>query len=154
MHQAQYLLRRIYYGFDEKRLYFRFDAEASILKPAPTDKVHLNLYLVGETTWKMSIVLHGRVLAAHPDGSAAVAVLERETHSAGYELVSELGEVAIGQIVELAVERDLLGLKAGDEVYFYATLEVNHRQMERCPARQPMRLQVPQPNFETKQWLV
>ena len=42
----------------------------------------------------------------------------------------------------------------GREAYFCATLEVNGREVERCPTRTPIRTEVPAPNYETKMWVV
>ena len=195
MHQAQYLVRRLFHGFDSQAFYFRIDADAGILKPAEGDEVTQNLHLVTPVTWVVRIPLrHGgeAATAAGTGGSGAggsigtqsspfglplsaatpppmpmgaqprqhgaadarvTATLMREVGSV-LERVKTTGPAAAGQVVELAVPFTDLRLEPGREVYFYATLEVNGREVERCPARTPIRTEVPAPNYETKMWVV
>jgi alpha-amylase/alpha-mannosidase (GH57 family) len=153
MHQAQYLIRRVFYGFDEEHFYFRFDADHNILKPAPDDKVTLNLFLLTPQTWKLTLVLHGRATETDPHAKTAPALLEVENHSV-FESKGEIDSVAIGQIIEVALPFSAIHLAPESELYFYATLEVNGRQLERCPIRTPLRVTVPHPDYESRMWLV
>lgn len=153
MHQAQYLIRRLYYGFDEASLYFRIDGDTTILKPSANDRVALNIYLVTPATWKITIALQGKVNGASTDPGDKIAVLSRE-ESNRFEQVGVVTDVSVGQIVELGIPFKELELKGGDEMYFYVTLEVNGREVERCPVRSPLRMEVPTEDFETKKWVV
>lgn len=153
MHQAQYLIRRVHYGFDADNFYFRFDADHSILKPSEEDHVTLNLFVLTPETWRLSIILHAREKSPRATPPQAVAFLGREDHSV-CEIIGEVHNVAIGQIIEAALPIASLGCKPDDEIYFYATIEVNERQLERCPIRTPLRMRVPHPNFESRMWMV
>lgn len=158
MHQAQYRVRRLYYGFDTSHLYFRFDVDHSVLKSSSSDRVVLNLALIGAQSWKVKIVLHGAAAAAAAADASnghrvPQATLGREENSE-FHPTGEITSVAFDQVVELAVPYSMLELLAGDELYFYAALEVNGREIERCPGRAPLRLEVPTADFETKMWMV
>lgn len=147
MHQAQYIIRRMYYGFDRENLYFRLDGDHSVLKPESADKVTVTLTLLTPATYRIPIVLHPSEVRGKP------AVLEQEVDKK-FETVAEIKDIAAGQIVEIAIPMSAINAKSGDNIYFYATLEVNDRQIERCPPHSPLHLQIPAPDFEKKMWVV
>ncbi|MCX7017613.1 MAG: glycoside hydrolase family 57 protein [bacterium] len=153
MHQAQYLIRRLCYGFDQDNLYFRIDCNHKIIKTVPRDRVTLNLSLIARESWTIIMALQGRHNTAQPDSEKPVALLGRQTDM-DFELISELPNFAVGQVVELAVPFTTLNIENTEEIQFFVTLEVNGREIERCPARMPLRLKAPYDNFETKMWVV
>lgn len=152
MHQTQYLLRRLYFGFDLEKFFFRVDADRSVLKPSEGDTVVLKLKLITEETWVVTVPLQEKP-AETAGGRARPVPLEREVRGA-LEGAGTTGPAAVGTVVELAVPFADLGVTPGQEVHFYVTLEVNGRELERCPSRSPIRTQVPQSDFETRMWVV
>lgn len=152
MHQAQYLLRRIHYGFDLQNFFFRIDMDQSVLRPGESDQVLLNVRLVTPEPYVVSIALP-KAGSGGSEVRPAEAVLQREVRG-HFEKIKVTGPVAVDSVVELCLPFADLALEAGHEVYFYVTLEVNGREVERCPSRTPVRTEVPQPDFETKMWVV
>jgi hypothetical protein len=157
MHQAQHLIDRIYYAFNADTLFFRVDARQILQHPhAEMDKLHVIINLLVKDAWQLTIPVH-----ATPNGKRPVCVLEpgmetftKQTGEQTRVRVPFHGQIGAGAIIEAAVPFNDLSVAADDEVYFYVTVEVNGREMERCPVRAPLRLQVPRPDFESRMWVV
>jgi alpha-amylase/alpha-mannosidase (GH57 family) len=160
MHQAQYLLHRVFYGFDRENLYFRIDADSSVTSPDTETRVELNLNLVASETWKLKLDLaregNGNGGADSPgngNGNNRFAAAVWQQGPGGAQPAGSIDTIAVGDVVELQVAHELVNARPGDELMFYVSLEIDGREVERCPARHQLRLTVPDPDFETRLWM-
>jgi alpha-amylase/alpha-mannosidase (GH57 family) len=177
MHQASLNIRGVQWGFDRQNFHFRIDVDRTLLRPGPDEDVDVTLHIIsGEETWCVTVAVpcdgcdseptplpdraathksSMRLMAAVANaGLAGVSArLERVTHGRR-ELVRETGPVAVDRIVELSLPFEDIGVKAGDRVLFYAGLEVNGREIERCPTSRPIETEVPGADFEQRMWVV
>jgi alpha-amylase/alpha-mannosidase (GH57 family) len=179
MHQASVNIRGVQWGFDRAHFHFRIDVDRTLLRPAANEDVDVTLHLIrGDDAWCVTIALPcdtapmSRELTPHPDiaatnsssfrlmaavanaGCAGIsAKLERSVHGRR-EFLRETGPVAVDQIVEFSIPFDDLGVEPGQKFLFYTGLEVNGREIERCPTTRPIETEAPGPDFEQRMWMV
>ena len=63
-------------------------------------------------------------------------------------------EAAAGQIVELAVTWQSLGLEPGRQASFFIALRQDGQELERHPSHQPLVVAVPARDFAARHWSV
>lgn len=182
MHPGRMRLQHLYFGFDAENLYFRIDPDASVFQSEEPMTVELSLHIVsGENAWRLRIRLeplgkprvstltatfrqaHGDARAARPvNVFAEVGATTSGGNGRAIEVPQPQWEerpalqarVALGEIVEIAIPRSLLPLKADDPLDFFTTLEIDGREIERMPAHAPLRMRIPSENFEQMHWSV
>lgn len=182
MHPGRMRLQHLYFGFDAENLYFRIDPDASVFQSEEPMTVELSLHIVsGENAWRLRIRLeplgkprvstltatfrqaHGDARAARPvNVFAEVGATTSGGNGRAIEVPQPQWEerpalqarVALGEIVEIAIPRSLLPLKADDPIDFFTTLEIDGREIERMPAHAPLRMRIPSENFEQMHWSV
>jgi alpha-amylase/alpha-mannosidase (GH57 family) len=177
MHQASLNLRGISWGYDRNHFYFRIDVDRTLLRPAAEEDVDVTLHLIrGEEAWCVLVRIpcdgadpfptpipdraaahssSARLMAAGATaGCAGISARLERIHHGRREFVRETGPVAVDQIIELSVPFEDLGIEPGQTIFFYTGLEVNGREIERCPARNPIETSVPGPDFEQRMWVV
>lgn len=87
------------------------------------------------------------------NGKSSEGVLLNDEKSL-HDLPPLAAQVALGEIVEIAIPRSLLPLAAGDPLDFFVTLEIEGHEVERLPAHSPLHMWIPGENFEQLQWSV
>ncbi|MGI8905338.1 MAG: glycoside hydrolase family 57 protein [Candidatus Sumerlaeaceae bacterium] len=155
MHQAQHLIDRIYFAFNSDTLFFRVDAKQLLIQEHENEKVHLRINVIMPATWQLSIPVQSNLrrppscmLEKFPE------MLVQELSDGTRTNMPFNGQIGAGSIVEAAIPFTDLGLVAGDELYFYVGVHVDGREVERCPVRAPLQVQIPQADFETRMWVV
>ncbi len=61
-------------------------------------------------------------------------------------------QVAVGEIIEIAIHQHRLLLKEGDRVGIFVTLHIDGNEIERMPAHTPLQLTMPSKDFEHVHW--
>jgi len=131
------LVRRVYFGFNERELYLRIDAPEAFVDEMPAAG-----RLVFCFTGPRDVELEVRNLrAARPD----VAV--------GGE-PSRDGRAAAGEILEIACPFKELGFRPREAARFHVRLLTDHTVIERAPRAGSIAFEVPTRDFEREMWYV
>lgn len=178
MHPARMRLQHLYFGFDAQNYYFRIDADPSVVQPEEPAMVELALHLLsGEQAWRLDVrlerngkprvyTLTAMFLEAHREGAArarrGLSVQAQATERGERELDTPVlvdteglrARVAVGEIVEVAIPRSFLPLRANDMLHFFVVLAIDGDEVERLPAHGPLAMTVPGEDFERLQWTV
>ena len=148
MHQGDRrgpVLTLVQFGFDRDRLYVRLDGRRRVadllsegyefsLKFMHPEGVRFS---VRETLGRLTWLFWDR-------GSKAPHWVERGAGGA---------TVAAGSVLELAVPLADLAVKAGDRVaFFVAVYDADDAELERHPAHRPIEAEVPDEQFEARNW--
>jgi alpha-amylase/alpha-mannosidase (GH57 family) len=130
-------LRELYFGFDAHNLFVRVDCDRPA-RDALADFDAVRFYFVEPAGWEISVRHPGRpsqqVLVSH-EGLPATAV-----------------PAAVGQIVELAVPFELLGVKPDQSLQFIVELMERGQSRDRAPREGTIQLLCPTPEFEQIMW--
>jgi alpha-amylase/alpha-mannosidase (GH57 family) len=176
MHQASLNIRGIQWGFDRSKFHFRIDVDRTLLRPAPHEDVDVTLHIIrGDDAWGVTIGIpcdpgepsptpspdrqassssfRLMALGATAGSVGVTARLEKSIHGRR-EFLQETRPVAVDQIVEFSLPFEDISVEAGNRIYFYAGLEVNGREIERCPTSRPIETEVPGDDFEQRMWVV
>ncbi len=148
MHRTKHLIRRIYYGFDLENLYIRLDPAPDLSPPENTMPVTFVIAILEPGPWSIKV----KIDTYHHQPPQAQCYTQAE-HGA-WTYVRTLDTVAFDRILELAVPLSTLGLKAGMILHLHAIIQREGREIERCPAGIPLRIEVPDSDFEKSHWLV
>lgn len=181
MHPGRMRLQHLYFGFDADNLYFRIDPDPSLFHSEEPLTVELSLHLLSkENAWHLRVRLepNGKprvsTLTAsfrHAHGESrshkqtpAYAETPASTHADNGRSLTSVAvtpdkpavpaRVALGEIVEISIPRDLLPLKPDDPLDFFATLEIDGHEVERIPAHALLHMRIPTEDFEQLQWTV
>ena len=85
--------------------------------------------------------------------AAAARILEKEKDGKWAVKADEM-DIAVKDVVELAVEFDKLGFKSGDEIRFFITMGASGFISERWPTKGYISEKVPDKDFELYNWRV
>jgi alpha-amylase/alpha-mannosidase (GH57 family) len=139
MHQADAIIRRIYYGFDLETLFVRLDP-AGRMEPKEMRKLSFDLHFV------------------EPAGVRARLWFEKEgirgILSRNGEAEEALANVAWSRIMELAIPFARLNVSVGDRVSFFVRVERKGMELEKWPLGSPLSFHVPSEHFEAIMWSV
>ena len=148
MHQVDrrpQFLTRLRFGFDLERLYVRMDASG------PIDELLAEGYSFTVTFLQPAGV---RLLVRRVGERTLGSIWIRRTGQDQWVEHTFRGNVAAGMILEIEVPlADLSGAQAAGEVAFVATAcNVGGVEIERHPLARPVRVQLPTPDFEARNW--
>jgi alpha-amylase/alpha-mannosidase (GH57 family) len=143
MHQAETILKGIYYGFDISSLHVRLD---------------VNLDLTNSDAKEMSFAL----VFYHPYTCKVKTKYENNQFKMDifklvddhWDHVKSVQTVGINNIVEMSVNFSDIGAKPKDEIHFIVTIEKDSQELERWPRGGSINLNVPEADYEEKQWSV
>lgn len=145
MHQAVRNIHDLYFGFDLENLYVRADLNPQMLEGG--GNVELNIYIHGEQHFRVSCPLDRTKDELH-------AWVSREDPEKGWIDCDEITTVAVDQIFEIAMPLELLGLSLTQLARLQLALEIDDREVERCPSRAPLVVKIPDEHFEERMWNV
>ena len=145
MHQAEPALAGLYYGFDRQHFYLRLDFSESF-GAEQREGAHLILYLFAGLNFKIACPAGG----AGP-GQGRVF---QEQEGRGWVEAGPFDQYAIGVISEFAFSRERFRIAVNEMLRFQAAIEVEEREVERCPSRAPLATTAPDEHFEEIQWIV
>jgi alpha-amylase/alpha-mannosidase (GH57 family) len=145
MHRGASVISHIYYGFDLKNLFLRFDPTQNL----QDDKVSDLAFFVNFITPK-GLDVEIRVL---PQERRVAAALFKGENGNRRE-VSPIHSVAANEIIELAVPFEMLGVNPNDEIHFFITVERKGSEVEKWPFRGFIQVKIPTDDFEAMMWQV
>jgi len=138
MHQAQSIIRRIYYGFDMNNLYFRFDFDKEIQSPEQIECFTINIDVVFPYEARIKIIPGNDFL-----------VLSGSDYKD-----KKIGKLAAKKIMELSIPVENLELKPNEELKFIVTVLKGGAEMEHWPIRSPFTLKIPSTDYKLENWYV
>ena len=145
MHQAETVVKGIYYGFDKTNMHVRLD---------------VNLDLKNSEAKSMSFAF----IIYHPHSFKAVAEYDKSTgrntlniyrlDDDHWTFVKSLDTLGIGSIVEVSIPFAEIGATQCDEVQFTVMIDKDSQELERWPRSGSISFKVPSPDYEEMQWSV
>lgn len=137
MHQAQSIVKAIYYGFDMKNLYFRVDFNIDLSDPVEAEEISLNIDIISPFSGRIKVLPGDKQLIFSYEGEE-----------------KKIGALAVKKIMEMSVPITELNLKPKDELKFIFIVLRYDREMERWPTRAPITLTIPSPDYHLENWYV
>jgi len=139
MHQAESIVRAIYYGFDMENIYLRLDmhlrdADAGKREDVPALSFILNFISPKMVQLKFSTEDKDLLIADQGE--------------------RRLGAIAAKKIIEIKMPFADLGFKMKDEVKFSVSVMRNGAEMEHWPSRAPITFTLPSPDYKLEHWSV
>ena len=147
MHQVSRVRRAVTavrFGLDDSRLLVRLDFSRRALDLLG-DKGEVELTFLEPAD--VRLVLRGGI-------PGTTIRLERRGAGGEWTAVPAAVEAAAGQIVELAVSWQSLGLEPGRRASFFIALRQDGQELERHPSHQPLVVSVPARDFRARHWSV
>ena len=129
MHESAALIKRFYYGFNEKSLFLRFDVDKALVKDMEEVSVEINL-LTAET----------RKIVFNVKGKVTRSPIPVKT--------------GFSDILELQIPFGALEAGKGDKIGVWASLKTKEMIVDRIPKRGYLAVRVPSENFEMEMWYV
>jgi alpha-amylase/alpha-mannosidase (GH57 family) len=139
MHQADSIIRRIYYGFDAENLFLRFD---------PTQR--LDKKLLQELTFHIHFVdpKDVRISLDFSQGRIRGYLYEKD------EKKTAITDIAYDRIIEIAIPFSLLNVAVDDRVNFFVLVKRKTLELEKWPLGAYLSFRVPSEHFESIMWSV
>ncbi|MBI5682534.1 MAG: hypothetical protein HZC45_05140 [Deltaproteobacteria bacterium] len=138
------ILSSINYGFNLDCLFFRFDFISGIM---PSD-----------IRWGFAINIfsteNSKVEAQINGPSIEWAYIFEKYRDGQWTKKAEIKEIAVKDVVEIAVPFNALGLKTNDEIRFFITIVKDEISLERWPKRGYIAEHVPDADFDLYNWRV
>ena len=139
------MLTALRFGFDAARLYVRADFSRRALDVF-ADKSEVQLTFLAPADRRVRITW---------DGQAVVSRAERRLAPGAWEVLPAVETLAAaGQILEVAIDVQALGVQPGERVGFFVALQQDGHELERHPSHQALELHVPGADFSARQWSV
>ncbi|MCK9417810.1 MAG: glycoside hydrolase family 57 protein [Nitrospirae bacterium] len=145
MHRGASIITHIYYGFDLKNMFIRLDPSGNLRE----EKVAELTFFINFLEPK-GIDVEVRIVPKERRVSATLSRGENGTRRP----FAEIHTVAANDIIELAVPFDQLGVKPGDEIHLFVTIERAGSEVEKWPSRGYIQFKVPTDDFEATMWQV
>lgn len=147
MHQVSRVRRTVTavrFGIDDERLLVRLDFTRRALDLLG-DKGEIELTFLEPAD--LRLVLRGGL-------AGTTVTVERRGATGAWTAVPAAVEAAAGQIVELSVAWQSLGLGAGRQASFFIAVRQDGQELERHPSHQPLTVAVPSRDFGARHWSV
>jgi alpha-amylase/alpha-mannosidase (GH57 family) len=145
MHRAESILSHIYYGFDLKNIFIRFDTQRTLKDPKVSEITFAIRFLRPENI--------GVEVNCSPAEGFAKAGLFRYKNSERF-LAGNISTIAVRDIIEIALPFSLLDVKESDEVAFVVTVKRDDSELEKWPFKGYISFSVPTADFEAIMWKV
>jgi hypothetical protein len=129
MHTSRSLIAGCYFGFDEKSLSVRIGLDRTFVRQM--EKPLFVAHFMGRERIRISLP----AVSSPP-------------------VVEALWSYAFGEIVEIQVALEALGVSEGDTVQFFAQLQEGDVEVDRIPRRGFLSITVPSKTFEAEMWYV
>jgi hypothetical protein len=147
MHRTLFVIKRLLYGFDLEHLYIRIDPNPEYYLNNPLPITFLVTFLE-PFSWRVEI----RWDPLSKDRPEARFYGQKQNGS--WVSADTLSSVAARQILEMAIPFSRLGLKPGMTVHFHIIVQGKDHNLEQCPSGSPIRMVVPDSDYEKSLWLV
>lgn len=143
MYKKESSISAIYYGFDMHNLYVRLDP----FKGAVNGPVMIHLHI-------MSGMNAYKILFSLGTGGEAENrfTLFKSMDDLSYEEIKKCGTIAIRDIIEIAIPFRDIGVTYNDRVNLSCSVQRKGREVDRYPANGYISFNVPDKDFEKKEW--
>ncbi len=145
MHRGASIITHIYYGFDLRNMFIRLDPSGSLKDEKAADLAFFINFLNPKG---MDVEI--RIVPQEHRVSADLFLRENGKR----RQVAVINNIAVNDIIELAIPFELLGVKANDEVQIFVTVERSGSEIEKWPYRGYIQFKVPTDDFEAMMWQV
>ncbi len=145
MHRGESVVSDIYYGFDLQKLYLRLDTTLDLQEEGIEDLAFYVNFLAPK-----GIDAEIRVRRGEP---RAVAGLFRGENGDRRRFAG-IESVAAGEIIELAIPFNLLGVPQNGDIQFFLIVERRGAEVEKWPYRGFIHVKAPTDDFEAMMWQV
>ena len=143
----------ISYGFNLKSLFLRFDytheitPDRGIQGQVPYEgKWDVLINFLFPNTIRIKISVEGE--------KADAKILEKDSATGEFTEKQKINSIAAKDVVELEVQFKKLGMKKGDEMRFFITVDGGERGLERWPSKGYVAVTAPSEDFENYNWWV
>jgi hypothetical protein len=140
MHKSESLISTIHYGFNDEYLFIRLDPAV----PFDSFEEGVTLSVITSKPEQIRITCPVR-------GEDIRAELFRKVNEEWVK-VKDVPDVAIRDIFEIGVTFSDLGARQKDEINLFISIRKGPEDIERCPWRGHITLNVPTPDFEAMMW--
>ncbi|MBM3253119.1 MAG: glycoside hydrolase [Candidatus Omnitrophica bacterium] len=144
MHRPQLMLKRLYYGFDLKNLYLRFDLNRELVKEAEVNII-LDIDSVFINRFKLSLTKTGKKIICKRFS------LEREEH---FKELSTKAKAVFQDILEFSVDFEELNAKNAEFLKLHILIEKDSRILEEIPDFGYLKIVLPGKDYESFYWYV
>ncbi len=145
MHQAETVIKEIYYGFDTDNMYVRLDVGFP-LSDLELRSFSFALILLHPHQYKISASYKKE------KGKFDLDIFKLEDDH--WSFMKTIESVGINRIVEVAVPFSEIAAGPNDEIQFVTAVEKDHQELERWPRGGSINFSVPAHDYEEKQWSV
>ena len=139
MHQADSIIRRIYYGFDSEKLFLRLDPTRRLEKKF-LQELTFHIHFIDPKETRIRLEFTGGKITAH-------------FYHKGEEKVS-IAEVAQDRVIEIAIPFKLLNVLVNAHVNFFVLVKRKTVELEKWPLGAYLSFRVPSEHFESIMWSV
>lgn len=144
MHQAETAIESLHFGFGRDRFYLRVDlSQAMRERQAAAGKLIVHLFT--HENYQVQLPLGG-------GGEPARVTWEKPIE--GWVECDSLTEYAVGTIIEIAFSLEKFQIVPDTMLRIQTAIEIEGREVERCPGRAPLPIPVPTKDFEEIMWIV
>lgn len=134
----------ISYGFNLKSLFLRFDYTHEIIPYKKRWEALINFLF--PKTIRIKISVEGE--------KAEASILEKERATGEFAEKQKMESIAAKDVVEMEIQFKKLGIKKGDEMRFFITVDGGERGVERWPSKGYVAFAAPSEDFENYNWWV
>lgn len=142
MHQAETIIKQVYFGFDVDALYFRFDVSLPIEEESRD--LTLNLTLI-EKQVKISVPIYEK------KNEIEFTILEEKSKGNWVEIKKEKS-ASLNKILEIAVKFKDVKAEKGEKLKILTSVERQGLVIERCPEYGPIEINLPREDYESQLW--
>jgi len=138
----------IYYGFDLKNLYLRFDLDRTSEIRPEDESVQLHVCFNSGPIQRLALPLYLDL------AKEKKFCLERSEDGVKFQKIQEYETIAWNKILELAIPLADLGFQPKQEVEFFTSLKNDKIEIIRLPRESTLKFAVPHEGFERENWMV
>lgn len=140
MHKSESLISTIFFGFNKDCLFLRVDPKMPF--DDFDDETELSIITSRPSDMKITCPVKDKGIKG---------ALFRKINN-NWELIKEISEVAIQDIFEISIPFSDLSAKEKDEINLFISIRKGTEEIERCPWRGHITIDVPTEDFEAMMW--
>jgi len=148
MHRRQHVIRSLRFGFDAENLFIRIDPDPDILAKADREPLTFIVAILEPVPSRLKVNIGGG------DGRPLTLQCHTEKENGTWAYAFSLETVAFARIIEMGIPFQKIGLSSGMVMNFQVLVQSKEHEIERCPDGIPIRMVIPDRDFEETVWMV
>ncbi len=140
MHKSESLISSLHYGFNEERLFLRLDPAVPF--DSFESSVTISIITAKPADIKITCPIRGDAIKGE--------LFEKKNEE--WVRIKEIPDVAVKEIFEIGIPFVDLKANQKDEIALFVSIRKDAEEIERCPWRGHISLNVPTPDFEAMMW--